>query len=68
MIARSDQLGIPLLTGVISMDRMEAKCRLYKRKLTPVGQFFMHMPPGSEWESALEQKRMRLSVISSSAA
>ena len=68
MIARSDQLGIPLLTGIISMDRMEAKCRLYRRKLTPVGQFFMHMPPGSEWESQLEQKRMRLSVISSSAA
>ena len=69
MIARSDQMNIPLLTGVISMDRMEAKCRLYKRKLTPVGQFFLHMPSGSEWESVLEQKRMRFSsFVSSSAA
>jgi hypothetical protein len=69
MIARSEQMRIPLLTGVISMDRMDAKCRLYRRKLTPVGQFFLHLPEGSEWESALEQKRLRYSsVVSSSAA
>jgi hypothetical protein len=46
---------------------MEAKCRLYKRKLTPVGQFFMHMPKGTEWESAIEQKQMRVNLSSSAA-
>jgi len=64
MIERSDQIGIPLLTGVLSQTRMEAKCRLYKRKLTPVGQFFMHMPPTARWESEV----VLSSLISSSVA
>jgi GNAT superfamily N-acetyltransferase len=68
MIARSEQMHIPLLTGVISLDRMDAKCRLYRRKLTPVGQFFLHLPQGSEWESQLEQKKLRYSSIRSSSA
>lgn len=64
MIARSDQMKIPLITGVISQTRMEAKCRLYKRKLTPVGQFFLHMPANMRWDSDV----VLSSVISSSAA
>lgn len=64
MIARSEQMQIPLLTGVISQTRMEAKCRLYKRKLTPVGQFFLHMPEKSRWESDV----ILSSVMSSSMA
>ena len=53
LIALSEQMKIPLLTGVLSQTRMEAKCRLYRRKMMPIGQFFLHMPKGAEqWESA----------------
>jgi GNAT superfamily N-acetyltransferase len=67
MMERSDQMGIPLLTGVLSQTRTEAKCRLYRRKLTPVGQFFMHMPPKAQWESEVILSGLT-SLISSSAA
>jgi hypothetical protein len=39
----SDQIGIPLLTGVITNERTEAKVRLYRRQLPYVGGFFLHM-------------------------
>ncbi len=39
---QSDLTGIPLLTGVISNDRTEAKVRLYSRWLPPIGAFFMY--------------------------
>lgn len=39
----SDQLGIPLLIGVLSNDRTEAKVRLYERQFgTPTGAFFLY--------------------------
>lgn len=38
----SDELGIPLLIGVLSNKRTEAKVRLYKRQLEPCGAFFLH--------------------------
>lgn len=34
--------NLKLLTGIISNSRTEAKCRLYRRKLTKVGEFFLY--------------------------
>jgi len=39
----SDRFGLPLLIGVVSNERTEAKCRLYRKQLgEPSGHFFMH--------------------------
>ena len=37
---------LPLLTGIISNHRTEAKCRLYRRLLQKVGEFFYLAPKG----------------------
>lgn len=41
----ADQIGLPLLFGVLSTTRTEAKLRLYRRQMTLVGGFFLHVPP-----------------------
>lgn len=38
---------LPLVTGVISNIRTEAKCRLYRRMLPKIGEFFYLGPKGS---------------------
>lgn len=38
---------MPLVTGIISTYRTEAKCRLYRRMLPKVGEFFSLSPKGS---------------------
>lgn len=38
----SERMGLVLNIGIISTTRTEAKCRLYGRVLSPVGQYFMH--------------------------
>lgn len=50
MKRQSELTGLPLLTGVISNDRTEAKCALYRRMLTDVerrcgkvGEFFLYL-------------------------
>jgi hypothetical protein len=48
--------GLPLLTGVQSTSRTEAKCRLYQRMLPKIGEFFFVTPKGSS---------MSLSMVSS---
>jgi GNAT superfamily N-acetyltransferase len=40
----SDGLGIDLMMGVVSNERTEAKVRLYRRQIPPVGAFFMYKP------------------------
>ena len=42
-----EETKLPLLTGVISTKRTEAKCRLYRRLLPKVGEFFYFGPKGS---------------------
>lgn len=44
---------LPLLTGVISNIRTEAKCRLYRRMLPKVGEFFYLTPKGSTMTPSL---------------
>lgn len=48
---RVDENRIPLITGIMSQERTEAKCRLYRRHFTKVGEFFVHMPDNMRWES-----------------
>jgi len=39
----ADQLGIPLIIGILSNDRLEAKARLYERQFgKPSGTFFLY--------------------------
>jgi GNAT superfamily N-acetyltransferase len=38
---------LPLITGIISNIRTEAKCRLYRRMLPKIGEFFYLGPKGS---------------------
>ena len=38
----ADELGIPLLTGIMSTERTEAKVRLYDRQLPRIGSFYLY--------------------------
>lgn len=37
---------LPLLTGIVSNTRTEAKCRLYRRMLPKIGEFYFVSPKG----------------------
>ena len=39
--------GLPLMTGIVSNHRTEAKCRLYRRNLPKAGEFFLYAPKDS---------------------
>lgn len=41
-----EQTKLPLITGVISNERTEAKCRLYRRTFPKIGEFFFVSPKG----------------------
>lgn len=44
----SDEIGIPLVIGVVSNERTKAKMELYRRQLgEPVGGYFLHRPPAA---------------------
>ena len=45
--------GLPLMTGIISTHRTEAKCRLYRRMLPKIGEFFLLSPKGGMMVPAL---------------
>jgi hypothetical protein len=47
MKERSEATQLPLLTGVISNARTEAKVKLYERMLPKIGAFFLLHPEGS---------------------
>lgn len=42
-----EMTGLPLVTGIISNIRTEAKCRLYRRMLPKIGEFFYVGPKGA---------------------
>jgi GNAT superfamily N-acetyltransferase len=47
------ELNIPLIIGVLTGSRMEAKVRLYRRRLgMPAGAFFVHGAPAEYFERA----------------
>jgi hypothetical protein len=46
----SDELGIPLIIGVLSNSRTEAKVRMYERQFgKPSGAFFLYGAKTGEW-------------------
>ncbi len=50
----SDKIGIPLVIGILSNTRTEAKVRLYRRQLKdPAGAFFVYGP--TQWSSSTEK-------------
>ncbi len=44
---QAELTGLPLMTGIVTNHRTEAKCRLYRRMLPKVGELFMVSPNGS---------------------
>ncbi len=42
MKKQSENTGLPLLTGILSTKRTEAKCRLYQRMLPKAGEYFLY--------------------------
>lgn len=51
----SEQLGIPLLIGVLSNHRTEAKVRMYERQFgKPTGAFFLYNARTGAWLEATE--------------
>jgi hypothetical protein len=40
----ADDLGIDFTCGVVSTERTEAKCKLYRRSMPKVGEFFRYHP------------------------
>jgi GNAT superfamily N-acetyltransferase len=52
MKTQSDRTHLPLLTGIISNERTEAKVRLYRRMLPPIGAFFLYGNKGSVHSSS----------------
>lgn len=48
-----DETGLPLMTGVFSLKRTEAKCRLYQRMLPKLGEFYFYKPNGANAELTL---------------
>lgn len=44
----SDEIGVPLVIGVVSNERTKAKVGLYQRQLSdPCGAYFLHRPVGA---------------------
>lgn len=50
---RVEQTGLPLMTGIMSNHRTEAKVRLYSRMLPKIGAFFFLTPKGSTLPAGL---------------
>lgn len=51
----ADSLGIPLIIGVLSNDRTEAKVRLYERQFgKPSGAYFLYNARTGGWKDAAE--------------
>jgi len=51
----ADSLGIPLIIGVLSNHRTEAKVRLYERQFgKPSGAFFLYNAQTGGWQEAAE--------------
>jgi hypothetical protein len=44
MKLQADIIGIPLMSGVVTNHRTEAKCRLFRRMYPKVGELFLYQP------------------------
>lgn len=53
----ADNLGLPLIIGVLSSDRTAAKVRMYQRQFgPPSGAFWLYGAKTGEWQSAGEEQ------------
>lgn len=53
----ANEIGIPLLIGVLTNQRMEGKVRLYRRSLgVPAGALFVHFPEGMGWQNEANEE------------
>lgn len=51
----ADELGMPLIIGILSNHRTEAKVRMYQRKFgSPAGAFFLYNATTGNWQHAAE--------------
>lgn len=50
----SEQMGLPMIIGIVSNERTSAKIRLYERHVRHVGAFFLHDPTGLVSNSVLD--------------
>jgi GNAT superfamily N-acetyltransferase len=48
MASQVEATGLPLVTGILSTHRTEAKCRLYQRMMPKMGEFFVVFPKSSQ--------------------
>lgn len=44
MKKQPDEVGLPLVSGVVANERTEGKCRFYRRELPKAGEFFLVKP------------------------
>jgi hypothetical protein len=44
MTEQANITGIPLVAGIVSKDRTEAKCKLYRRMMPKAGEFYLVQP------------------------
>lgn len=51
----SDRMGVPLLMGILTRDRLAPKLRLYQRQIPQVGALFVH---GALPADAFNQRRL----------
>lgn len=42
MKKQSDIIGLPLMSGIVSTVRTEAKCRMFRRLIPKVGEYFLY--------------------------
>lgn len=63
MKATSERLGIPLLTGIVSNHRTEAKVRLYERELVKAGAWFLYNIHEKEKEEITEEGKKNLEAV-----
>ncbi len=42
MKQQSDIIGLPFISGVVSNHRTEAKCRMYRRMMPKIGEYFFY--------------------------
>lgn len=63
----ADHLGIPLHVGIMTNARMEAKQRLYRRFLKPIGAYYMHgITPqvSDEMDASLDTEAAKTELLS----
>lgn len=56
----ADEVGVPLLTGVLTTKRLEPKLRLFQRQLPQVGALFLHASPMPQGDFAPQRKFARV--------